>query len=150
MRVRNKDCSPVGIYHCNTAPTPTGFAEIVSDDFPVLQRHLSENQAPSMQLDSNLNADGPPKCKSGTFNLSFAGASSTIAGIVLGFVLDCSCFQRIWRPDYSPICQQGISCCNFSTRDRFSIKKASPFQFLQTCAIFYVRAHSATLRRRLH
>ena len=28
--------SPVGINRCDTAPTPTGFAEIVSDDFPVL------------------------------------------------------------------------------------------------------------------
>jgi hypothetical protein len=36
MRVSNKDRSAVGINRCNTALTPTGFAEIVSDDFPLL------------------------------------------------------------------------------------------------------------------
>jgi hypothetical protein len=36
MRVSNEDRSPVGIHGCNAAPTPTGPAEIVSDDFPVL------------------------------------------------------------------------------------------------------------------
>src|SRR5947208_15684307 len=36
MRVSNPDCSPVGINRRNTAPTPTGFAEIVGDYFPVL------------------------------------------------------------------------------------------------------------------
>ena len=36
MRVRNKDRSPVRVHGCNTAPTPTGFAEIVSDNFPVV------------------------------------------------------------------------------------------------------------------
>src|SRR4029453_13430708 len=36
MRVPNPDCLPVGINRLNTAPTPTGFAEIVSDYFPVL------------------------------------------------------------------------------------------------------------------
>jgi hypothetical protein len=35
MRVRDKDGSPVGIHGCDAAPTPTGLAEIVSDDFPV-------------------------------------------------------------------------------------------------------------------
>jgi hypothetical protein len=30
---------PVTIHRCDTAPTPTGFAEIVSDDFPVI--HLA-------------------------------------------------------------------------------------------------------------
>ena len=34
MRV-NEDRSPAGIHSCGAAPTPTGFAEIVSDDFPV-------------------------------------------------------------------------------------------------------------------
>ena len=29
MRVGNEDCSPVRIYGWHTAPTPTGFAEIV-------------------------------------------------------------------------------------------------------------------------
>jgi hypothetical protein len=34
--VSNPDRSPVGINRRDTAPTSTGFAEIVSDDFPVL------------------------------------------------------------------------------------------------------------------
>src|SRR5436309_8521636 len=38
MRVSNPDRSPVRIDGCDAAPTPTGFAEIVSDYFPVLQR----------------------------------------------------------------------------------------------------------------
>jgi hypothetical protein len=33
--VRNKDRSPVRVYSCDTTPGPTGFAEIVSDDFPL-------------------------------------------------------------------------------------------------------------------
>jgi hypothetical protein len=36
MRVHNPDCSPVGIHCCDTAPTPTGFAEVVSDNLPAL------------------------------------------------------------------------------------------------------------------
>jgi hypothetical protein len=36
MRISNPDCSPAGIHGCDTAPTPAGFAEIVSDDFPEL------------------------------------------------------------------------------------------------------------------
>jgi hypothetical protein len=36
MRVSNEDCSPGRIDCCDAAPTPTGFAKIVSDDFPVL------------------------------------------------------------------------------------------------------------------
>ncbi len=35
MCVSNPDRSPLGINRCDTAPTPTGFAEIVCDDFPV-------------------------------------------------------------------------------------------------------------------
>jgi hypothetical protein len=31
IRVSNPGLSPVGINRCDTAPTPTGFAEIVSD-----------------------------------------------------------------------------------------------------------------------
>jgi hypothetical protein len=38
MRVRDKDRSPVGIHRCNAAPTPTGFADVVSDYFPVISR----------------------------------------------------------------------------------------------------------------
>jgi hypothetical protein len=34
MRVNNPDRSPARIHGCDAAPTPTGFAEIVSDDFP--------------------------------------------------------------------------------------------------------------------
>jgi hypothetical protein len=34
MCVSNPDRSPMGINRFNAAPTPTGFAEIVSDDFP--------------------------------------------------------------------------------------------------------------------
>jgi hypothetical protein len=36
MCVNNEHRSPVGIYAWDAAPTPTGFAEIVSDDFPPL------------------------------------------------------------------------------------------------------------------
>jgi len=42
MRISNPDCSPVRIRDCNAAPTPTGFAEIVSDYFPVL--HLARKR----------------------------------------------------------------------------------------------------------
>jgi hypothetical protein len=36
MRVSNPDCPPLTINGRNAAPTPTGFAEIVGDDFPEL------------------------------------------------------------------------------------------------------------------
>ena len=36
MRVSNPDCSPVGINGRDVTVAPTGFAEVVSDDFPVL------------------------------------------------------------------------------------------------------------------
>src|SRR5215471_17595472 len=36
MRVHNPDRVPFAIYRRNRTPTPTGFAEIVRDDFPVL------------------------------------------------------------------------------------------------------------------
>ena len=36
MRVSNEDRLPVGIDGEDAAPTPTGFAEIVCDDFPIL------------------------------------------------------------------------------------------------------------------
>jgi hypothetical protein len=35
MRVSNEDRSPARIHGCHATPTPTGFAEIVSDDFPL-------------------------------------------------------------------------------------------------------------------
>jgi hypothetical protein len=40
VRVSNPDRLPVGINGRDTAPTPTGFAEIVSDDFPLLHSIL--------------------------------------------------------------------------------------------------------------
>ena len=44
MRICNPDRLPAGINGGDTAPTPTGFAEIVSDYFPVL--HLTSSVAP--------------------------------------------------------------------------------------------------------
>src|SRR6516162_9088193 len=35
MRVCNKDCLPLGIDRCDATPTPTGFAQIISDNFPL-------------------------------------------------------------------------------------------------------------------
>jgi hypothetical protein len=36
MCVSDEDCSPVGIYCCNAAPTPAGFAEIQAiDGWPI-------------------------------------------------------------------------------------------------------------------
>src|SRR5262249_4698123 len=35
MCINNPDCSPFVIHCRNAAPTPAGFAEIASDDFPV-------------------------------------------------------------------------------------------------------------------
>jgi hypothetical protein len=37
MRVSNPERSSVGINRYDAAPTPTGFAEIVSDYFPVIR-----------------------------------------------------------------------------------------------------------------
>jgi hypothetical protein len=39
MRVCNPDRSTVGIKNRHAAPTPTGFAEIVCDDLPILYGH---------------------------------------------------------------------------------------------------------------
>jgi hypothetical protein len=44
MCVCNPDRSPVGINRRKTTPTPTGFTEIVGDDFPVL--HLMPSVIP--------------------------------------------------------------------------------------------------------
>jgi hypothetical protein len=38
MCVNNPDCLPLRINGWDTAPTPTGFAEIVSDDFTITSR----------------------------------------------------------------------------------------------------------------
>ena len=40
MFVCNPDRSPVGIDGCDAAPTSTRFAQIVSDNFPVLHGFL--------------------------------------------------------------------------------------------------------------
>jgi hypothetical protein len=48
MRVCNKDRSPARVPSCDTAPTPTGFAEIVSDGFPVL--HTATDSGPAALL----------------------------------------------------------------------------------------------------
>jgi hypothetical protein len=40
VRVSDEDCTPGRIHDCNAAPTSTGFAEIASDDFRVLQFSL--------------------------------------------------------------------------------------------------------------
>jgi hypothetical protein len=47
MCVGNKDCSPAGIHCCDAAPAPPSFAEIVSDDFPVLEGARPEGLEPS-------------------------------------------------------------------------------------------------------
>jgi hypothetical protein len=44
MHVGYPDRSPFAIHSCYTAPTPSGFAEIVGDDFPIF--HLMSNVAP--------------------------------------------------------------------------------------------------------
>jgi hypothetical protein len=36
VRIHNPDCSPLAIQGRDAIPTPTGFAEIVGDDFPIL------------------------------------------------------------------------------------------------------------------
>jgi len=41
MCVNNPDCLPFAIYRRDTAPTPSGFAEIISDDFPVFHATVS-------------------------------------------------------------------------------------------------------------
>jgi hypothetical protein len=41
MCVSNEDRPPVAIDSRHATPTPTGFAEIVSDDFPVLHLLLA-------------------------------------------------------------------------------------------------------------
>ena len=43
MCVGNPDRTPVRIQSRHAAPTPSGFAEIVSDDFPVL--HAADSAA---------------------------------------------------------------------------------------------------------
>jgi hypothetical protein len=40
VAVRVNDCLPAGINGGDTAPTPTGFTQNVSDDFPLPTRQL--------------------------------------------------------------------------------------------------------------
>jgi hypothetical protein len=40
MRICNPDCSTFAIYRRDTAPTPSGFLEIVSDDFMLCRAWL--------------------------------------------------------------------------------------------------------------
>jgi hypothetical protein len=37
MCVSNEDRSPFAIHSCDTAPAPSGFVEIVSDDLPIFR-----------------------------------------------------------------------------------------------------------------
>ena len=45
MSVSKKDRAPARIHGLGTAPTPTGLAEIVSDDFPVLHAPEASNNS---------------------------------------------------------------------------------------------------------
>jgi hypothetical protein len=45
MRISNPDCSPFAVQSCDTAPTPTGFAEIIRDNFPVLSLRQRSNKS---------------------------------------------------------------------------------------------------------
>jgi hypothetical protein len=51
MRVSNEDRSPFGIHGIDTAPTPTGFARIVSDDFLQCFRDSSTKRLSRFRLD---------------------------------------------------------------------------------------------------
>jgi hypothetical protein len=42
LRISNEDCSPMRIHGRDAAPTPTGFAEIVGDYFPILHAVSSQ------------------------------------------------------------------------------------------------------------
>src|SRR5262245_20039627 len=76
MRVGNEDCLFVGIHSCNTAPTPTGLAEVVSDDIPVFHRLGSY-----CTVNTSLSQEG-------SCNGARSGADSGVgmnAGTVFGF-----------------------------------------------------------------
>jgi TolB-like protein/Flp pilus assembly protein TadD len=59
MCVNNPDRSPVGIDSCNTAPTPSGFAEIVCDNFPVLRtrRIVPRSRSPRRTQNDSKNVN---------------------------------------------------------------------------------------------
>jgi hypothetical protein len=52
--VSNEDRSPVGINRRDTAPTPTSFAQIVSDDFPVLDASSSGDAVNALQSEHRM------------------------------------------------------------------------------------------------
>jgi len=56
MRISNEDCSTARIHSCDTAPTPTGFAEVVSDDFPVIRAPIVPLLISTQQRQSDGNA----------------------------------------------------------------------------------------------
>jgi hypothetical protein len=53
--VNSEDRSPVGINRCDATPTPTGFAEIVSDDFPILHTGYFAYSSDALRLSVTLN-----------------------------------------------------------------------------------------------
>jgi hypothetical protein len=55
MRVGDEDCSALAIDSCNTAPSPTGFAEIVCNGFPVL--HLTRTETPQLLSQGGVRED---------------------------------------------------------------------------------------------
>jgi hypothetical protein len=63
MCVSHEDRSPFAMHGCNTAPTPTRFAKIVRDDFPVLHvdsiLRFSSVQSGHMVSLGKLRADFP-------------------------------------------------------------------------------------------
>jgi hypothetical protein len=50
MRVRNEDRSPARVHSRDAAPAPTGFAEIVSDNFPVPFQSFGPDKMPEGTL----------------------------------------------------------------------------------------------------
>jgi hypothetical protein len=57
VRINNPDRSPVGINRRDAAPTPAGFAEILSDDFPASFHTAYSHHSPQHQ-DQKRFADG--------------------------------------------------------------------------------------------
>jgi hypothetical protein len=57
MRASNKDRFPVGIDGGNAAITPATFAEIVSDDFPILQSLVTMRPLPGTVNDKSVHVD---------------------------------------------------------------------------------------------
>jgi hypothetical protein len=62
MRVSNEDGSAAGINRCNTAPSPTGFAEFVGDCFPILRKGAASptliiEQAARLAVETHVSDD---------------------------------------------------------------------------------------------